>query len=239
MFYLIHGDDEFTSREQLKTLRHKDTFGYNQDFYNGAEGDWKQVTITINTLPFLSDQRLVVIDGLPKKKRSSDAATTSKGSTTAGPETASGEASKGSKQEKVRRAAKLALLPVPLSKKELAEQVATMQETTVLAVLVEEALEASNPLVKAAEQYGKVDPAYFAQRCGAGKLNDETRTVASGVNIAPEAQKAPRQNLLAIICDCWQMNLTSWQPMWVRAQPFRLMMSGNYLRRCRKRVFLT
>ena len=70
MFYLIHGDDEFTSREQLKTLRQKDTFGYNQDIYNGVDADLKKIIITINTLPFLSEQRLVVIDGLPKKRRS-------------------------------------------------------------------------------------------------------------------------------------------------------------------------
>src|SRR6266571_374466 len=76
MFYLLHGDDEFTSREQLKTLRQKDTFGYNLDTYNGAEVDLKKIILTINTLPFLSEQRLVVIDGLPKKKRSSETAAT-------------------------------------------------------------------------------------------------------------------------------------------------------------------
>ena len=69
MFYLMHGDDEFTSREQLKILRQKDTFGYNQDIYNGAEGDLKKITITMNTLPFLSEQRLVLIDGLPKRNK--------------------------------------------------------------------------------------------------------------------------------------------------------------------------
>jgi DNA polymerase-3 subunit delta len=188
MFYLIHGDDEFTSREQLKTLRQKDTFGYNQDFYNGAEGDLKQITITINTLPFLSDQRLVVIDGLPKKKRSSDAATTTKGSTAAGPETAGGEASKGSKTRKSKKSSKAGPPTRASFEKELAEQVATMQETTVLAVLVEEALEASNPLVKAAEQYGKVIQNTLPK--GAALENwIIKRTKRLGVNIAPEAKK--------------------------------------------------
>jgi DNA polymerase-3 subunit delta len=69
MFYLLHGENEFTSREHLKTLRQKDDFGYNQDTYMGTEVDAKTVTMTISTLPFLSEKRLVIIDGLPKKKR--------------------------------------------------------------------------------------------------------------------------------------------------------------------------
>jgi DNA polymerase-3 subunit delta len=189
MFYLIHGDDEFTSREQLKTLRQKDTFGYNQDFYNGAEGDLKQITITINTLPFLSEQRLVVIDGLPKKKRSSDTATMPKESTTAGPGTASGEAGKGSKTRKSNKKSSKAGPPTRATfEKELAEQVATMQETTVLVVLVEEVLEASTSLVKAAEQYGKVIQNTLPK--GAALENWITkRTKRLGVSIAPEAKK--------------------------------------------------
>ena len=33
MFYLLHGEDEFTSREQLKTLRRQGQFDFNQDIY--------------------------------------------------------------------------------------------------------------------------------------------------------------------------------------------------------------
>src|SRR5690242_1353417 len=95
MFYLIHGDDEFTSREQLKILRQKDAFGYNQDFYNGVEGDLKKIIITMNTLPFLSEQRLVVIDGLPKKKRGGEASANSKGQAAAGGETSPGDVPEG------------------------------------------------------------------------------------------------------------------------------------------------
>src|ERR1700736_3453702 len=69
MFYLLHGDDEFSSREQLKQLRQQGDFGYNQDSYDGASVDFKTIVITSDTLPFLSEQRLVVIEGLPKRKR--------------------------------------------------------------------------------------------------------------------------------------------------------------------------
>jgi len=178
MFYLMHGDDEFTSREQLKTLRQKDTFGYNQDIYNGAEGDLKKITITMNTLPFLSEQRLVLIDGLPKKKRSSE--------TTATPK--EGTADKGSKTKKSKKSSKSGALTRAGFEKELAEHIATLQETTILIVLVEEVLEVSNPLVKAAEQYGKVIQNMLPK--GAALENWITkRAKRLNVSIAPEAKK--------------------------------------------------
>lgn len=173
MFYLLHGDDEFTSHEQLKTLRQKDTFGYNQDTYNGTDADLKQIIMTINTLPFLSEQRLVVIDGLPKKKRGSE----SKGDTEA-----------AGKTRKSKKSSKAGPLTRAGFEKELAEHVATMQETTILAVLVEEALEASSPLVKAAEQYGKVIQNTLPK--GAALENWITkRAKLLGVSITPEAKK--------------------------------------------------
>src|SRR2546429_2949946 len=69
MFYLLHGDDEFTIREQVKKIRQQGNFEYNQDTYNGAEIDLGTITATCDTLPFLTDQRLVVVEGLPKKRR--------------------------------------------------------------------------------------------------------------------------------------------------------------------------
>lgn len=180
MFYLLHGDDEFTSRQQLKTLRQKEIFGYNQDIYNGVEGDLKKITITMNTLPFLSEQRLVVIDGLPKKKRSNDAATATTSAETTG--------SESGKAKKSKKSSKSSTLTRAGFEKELAEHIATMQQTTVLAVLVEEALEASNPLLKAAEQYGKVIQNTLPK--GAALESWITkRSKHLSVNIAPEAKK--------------------------------------------------
>src|SRR5205807_106436 len=69
MFYLLHGDDEFTIREQIKRLRQQGNFEYNQDTYNGGEVSLATITATCNTLPFLADQRFVVVEGLPKKRR--------------------------------------------------------------------------------------------------------------------------------------------------------------------------
>src|SRR5947199_9777227 len=69
MFYLLHGDDEFTIREQVKKLRQQGNFEYNQDTYNGAAIDLASITATCDTLPFLTDQRIVVVEGLPKTRR--------------------------------------------------------------------------------------------------------------------------------------------------------------------------
>src|SRR5205823_14352480 len=73
MFYLLHGDDEFTNRDQLKKLRQQGNFEFNQDTYNGAEVDLTTLIITTNTMPFLTEQRLVIVEGLPKRKRSETA----------------------------------------------------------------------------------------------------------------------------------------------------------------------
>ncbi|HLZ61215.1 MAG TPA: DNA polymerase III subunit delta [Ktedonosporobacter sp.] len=155
MFYLLHGEDEFTSREQLKKLRQQGDFQFNQDRFNGAEVDLKTILLAADTLPFLTDQRLVVVEGLPKKKRGAGqdkAASAEPAAST----TESVGTTKGGKARKGKKSAKSNVLTRAGFEKELAEYVALMPESTVLILLLDEALEASNPLVKAAEQHGKV-----------------------------------------------------------------------------------
>src|SRR6266700_4556148 len=106
MFYLLHGDDEFGSREQLKHLRQQGDFGYNQDSYDGSAVDFKTIVITSNTYPFLSEQRLVIIDGLPKRKRGEAAGATEQAADTATddiPKTAKGRKGKKSKSSVLSR----------------------------------------------------------------------------------------------------------------------------------------
>lgn len=142
MFYLLHGDDEFGSREQLKNLRQQGDFGYNQDTYDGTDVDLKTIIMTSNTYPFLSEQRLVVLEGLPKRKRGETSAETSS-------EPKGGKGKRGKK-------AKSTVLTRAAFEKALAEHITQMPDTTVLILLVDEALEATNPLVKVAQQHGKV-----------------------------------------------------------------------------------
>jgi DNA polymerase III subunit delta len=155
MFYLLHGDDEFGSREQLKKLRNQGDFQYNQDTYNGSEVDLKTLIITSNTLPFLSEQRLVVVEGLPKKKRGETAASAASASSPSAAENAQEGAGQKGKAKRSKKSKSTALTRASFEKA-LAEHIVEMPETTVLILLLEEALEASSPLIKAAEKHGKI-----------------------------------------------------------------------------------
>ncbi len=186
MFYLLHGDDEFGSREQFKKLRQQGDFQYNQDTYNGADVALKTLIITSNTLPFLSEQRLVVVEGLPKKKRGAAEASAANASATPAVEDAAEGTGKAGKAKRGKKSAKSVALTRAGFEKALAEHIAEMPETTVLILLLEEPLEASSPLLKAAEQYGKVIqsnlPKGAALEGWIGK-----RAKAIGVKIQPEA----------------------------------------------------
>jgi DNA polymerase III subunit delta len=149
MFYLLHGEDEFSNRERLKKLRQEGDFGFNQDTYSGAEADLKTIVMNSETLPFLSAQRLIVIDGLPKKKRGETSAQTNASSSSSAEETSKG--GRGKKGKKTTKTGGRAGF-----EKELAEHIATMPETTQLILIVEETLDGGNVLVKAAEQHGKL-----------------------------------------------------------------------------------
>ncbi|GAC1383375.1 MAG: DNA polymerase III subunit delta [Ktedonobacteraceae bacterium] len=161
MFYLLHGDDEFTSREQLKRLRQQGDFAYNQDSYNGGEVPLTTITTTCNTLPFLTEQRLVIVEGLPKKRRSetavaepgsgelnntNQATAESTGLATAGKTAKTKRTKKGGKGNTETRAG---------FEKGLAQYISSIPASTVLIVLVDEVLDTNNSLLQAAEQQGK------------------------------------------------------------------------------------
>lgn len=192
MFYLLHGDDEFTNRDQLKKLRQQGNFEFNQDTYNGAEVDLTTLIITTNTMPFLTEQRLVIVEGLPKRKRSETAsgivsssdATISAGSPFTAP--SNEDTAKNTRSSKTKKGKKNAASTRAGFEKGLAEHIAQMPDTTVLVLLVDEALEASNPLVKAAEKYGKVIQNTIPK--GAALEQWITKRAKSiGIQITPEA----------------------------------------------------
>lgn len=172
MFYLLHGEDEFSSRELLKKLRAQGDFGFNEDVFNGTEVDIKNVVMSSNTLPFLSEQRLIIVDGLPKKKRGEIA-------------TSAGDTTKGGKAKKAKKSGKSAVGRAGFEK-ELAEHVASMPDTTTLIALVDEALESGNVLVKAAEQHGKVIQSMLPKGAALDKWITN-RAKNTGVKIMPEA----------------------------------------------------
>lgn len=179
MFYLFHGDDEFTLREGVKKLREAGKFEYNQDTYNGAETDLATITTTADTMPFLTEQRLVLVEGLPKRKRGESAEAAAKPEGEAEVPTKTGKGKKGKKS-------KATVLTRAGFEKALAEYAATMPDTTVLVLLVDEALDVANLLVKAAEKYGKVVQCTLPK--GAALESWITkRAKSNGVKISPEA----------------------------------------------------
>jgi DNA polymerase III subunit delta len=178
MLYLLHGNDEFTCREQLKKLRQQGNFEYNQDTYTGGEVDLMTITATCNTFPFLSDQRLVVLEGLPKRRRE-EASSSIGGETKEMPEKNS-KTKKGKKGSKSRSESRAGF------EKGLAGYIPQLPETTVLIVLVDEELTSSSPLLKAAEEHGKVIQCTLPK--GAALENWISKRAASvGVKITSEA----------------------------------------------------
>lgn len=149
MFYLLHGNDEFTCREHLKKLRRQGDFAYNQDHYTGGEVPLTTLTATCSTFPFLSEQRLVILEGLPKKRRGEDASSTS-----APADSADASAVGGKKRKK--KSSKGGSETRAGFEKSLAEAIPGMPDTTILIVLVDEELPANSPLLKAAQEHGQV-----------------------------------------------------------------------------------
>ncbi len=179
MFYLFHGDDEFSCREHLKKLRESGNFEYNQDTYNGAEVDLTTITTTTDTMPFLTEQRLVLVDGLPKRKRSETATAEAPAPTTTETATKGGKGKKGKKS-------KATVLTRASFEKALAEHIPLMPDTTVLMLVVDEVIDAANPLVKAAEKHGKVFQ-YTLPKGAALESWITKRAKSRGVKVSPEA----------------------------------------------------
>nr|BBH94210.1 DNA polymerase III subunit delta [Thermogemmatispora argillosa] len=166
MFYLLHGDDEFSSREVLRRLRQQGDFGYNQDVYHGDETELATIVATCSTLPFLSEGRLVIVEGLPRKRRGSSS--TVQGSEGAGAgldddkgsnsgPAAEGEASGGERKRSRARKGNKKAGGVSRADFEqgLASFVPSLPASTTLILLVDEVLDARHPLVEAARRYGQ------------------------------------------------------------------------------------
>ena len=183
MFYLLHGDDEFTIREQIKRLRQQGNFEYNQDTYNGGEVSLATITATCDTLPFLADQRFVVVEGLPKKRRGETSLPQAGNEDAINPAATAG---KGSKAKKSKKGGKGSAESRAGFEKGLAEYIPHLPDSCVLVVLVDEVLDAGNPLLKEAGQYGKVTQCMLPK--GAALESWITKRAKSiGVSISPEA----------------------------------------------------
>ncbi|HET9110160.1 MAG TPA: DNA polymerase III subunit delta [Ktedonobacterales bacterium] len=149
MFLLLHGPDEYSAREELARLRETGGFDFNQDTFTGDDADLTQIRTICDTLPFLSERRLVVLLGLPKPRRGAADDADDDGEPGGAPERAEKPASKGKK-------GKSSGLGPRAFIQALADYAPHVPQTTTLVVVVTGKLEASAaPLLKAAEQYGQ------------------------------------------------------------------------------------
>lgn len=152
MFLLLYGEDEFSAREELTRLRETGGFDFNQDTFTGEEADIEQIRVIGDTLPFLSERRLIVVLGLPKPKR---------GATDEGEEDGDAPQEESEPQPTGKgKKAKGVLSPRAFALA-LAEYGAHVPETTTLVVVVIEKYEKKKPsatlsiLIKAAQEHGR------------------------------------------------------------------------------------
>lgn len=166
MFILLSGKDEFSAYEELARMRASEDFGYNQDSFTGEDADLAAIRNTCDTMPFLAEKRLVMLEGLPKPRKGKgdeDDSAEEEGSTP--PEQPVAPASKGKRGKK---AATAGIGPRAFAQG-LADYIPSLPDTTMLIVLAPEDLKADHPLMQAARRLGKSH--VFAKPAGA-QLND-------------------------------------------------------------------
>jgi DNA polymerase-3 subunit delta len=178
MFILLHGSDDFSAGEELDRLRAAGGYEHNQAVFAGGETDLATIRNTGDTMPFLSERRLIVMRGLPKRRRGSGDEDEGAGEENAAPaRPARGKKSRANAGESPQAFAA-----------GLAEYAARLPETTDLVVLVDELLEPAHPLVRAAHAHGRAQ--MFATPVGAQLEGWMARRAQScGVRLAPDAAR--------------------------------------------------
>jgi DNA polymerase-3 subunit delta len=183
MFYLFHGKDEFTMREELARLRAAGGFEHNQDTFAGEDADLAGITVTCSTLPFLSAQRLVVVEGLPKRRRAGKSADVDRGDEPNAPR-AEAEPAPATRPRAKRGGA--TALDATAFAQGLADLAPRLPETTMLVVLVDDEVEAASPLAQAATRHGTVR--HFPELKGSQVESWLLRRAQTlGVRLAPDA----------------------------------------------------
>jgi DNA polymerase III subunit delta len=144
------------------------------DAFAGAEVDLSAILASCDTVPFLSAERLVVVDGLPKRKRG---ATEGEAGEVEAKPAARGRKKKGADGPDPRAFAET-----------LAAYVARLPETTVLVVIADELLDDHHPLMQAAQAYGRVQ-ACVSPRGAQLEAWLARRASAAGATLAPDAAR--------------------------------------------------
>ncbi len=186
MFTLLSGKDEFSAYEELARIRTSGDFGYNQDSFAGDTADLAVIRNTCDTMPFLAEKRLVVLEGLPKPRKGQavDGDGVEDGAEDGVANVPEPPVAKGKRGKK---AATTGLSPLAFAKG-LAEYIPSLPETTVLVALVPDDLKADHPLMQAARRHGTSH--VFAKPTGAQLTDWVTRRArAQQRRITPEAAR--------------------------------------------------
>jgi DNA polymerase-3 subunit delta len=167
MLYVLYGRDDFSLREELARIKGEldsdDTLSSNTDVLDGREVSPEQVMAICNTMPFLSEHRLVVVEGLLKRF---------------------------DRPERPRRGARAARSGSTEALERwqgLADHVQRMPDTTML-VLVDGELSGRNPLLDALRSVGQVRE-FRALRPGAVLQWILERAQSKGIDISPAAAR--------------------------------------------------
>lgn len=183
MFLLLYGEDEFSAREELARLRETGGFDFNQDTFTGEDADFSQIRAICDTLPFLSERRLVVLLGLPKPKKRRGAGDTDEDDGDEDDEPAEAPAAPAGRGKKGKGAA----IGPKAFIQALADYAARVPETTTL-VVVAGKLEPASPLLKAAQQHGRAR-AFNPPKDAQLEQWIARRAQAGGASITPDAAR--------------------------------------------------
>lgn len=177
MIYLLHGEDDFSLYEALASIKDEvqppDLRDVNTTTLDASEIRFDQLAATCDTVPFLAEKRLVVVEGLLSRF---ERRRPSQGRTRATPEESS---------------------PALDQWKEMPEYLSRVPETTDL-VFVDGRLSATNSMLKAIQPHVK---ARAFPRPNPGQLREwiRNRAAAEGIDIDPRAVDTLAQTMGADI----------------------------------------
>lgn len=154
MYYILHGEDEFSRSEEVKKMRAKMGDPQFADL-NIMRFDGRKVTLgelrhACDAVPFLSDKRLVIVEGMlacfdPRRKKSDDASSRRGLRMQADARTPRDDASEKDAGEEIEEEAN------PQLAKELKDYLTRLAETVRLVFVEPETLAKNNPILKHAE----------------------------------------------------------------------------------------
>lgn len=189
MFILLSGKDEFTAHEELARIRGSGDFGYNEDAFDGETADVAVIRNTCDTMPFLAEKRLVVVEGLPKpRRRKGDEETDDEDSgNDAEVSVSEAPAASTAKDKRGKKVATTGLSPQAFAKS-LAEYIPSLPESTLLVAIVIDELKADHPLMQVARRYGI---SHVFEKPKGTQLNDWVvrRARTQQCRITPEAAR--------------------------------------------------